>query len=136
MSLDLEEPRPVDDTHDDQTASHITPFSQPHGASSSDHLRHSREDFQDADLVPPRSAPPSSAGRSKASQAGSFRQPRYIVHTDVEDTIPEDGDQEVIELPPTYSERRGLAPPSVAGSSPYTDSQSPPPTSQRPTAYQ
>ncbi|KAF9650097.1 hypothetical protein BDM02DRAFT_1539621 [Thelephora ganbajun] len=135
MSLDFEEPRPIDNTHDDQAVSHITPFSHSQGASSSDHLRHSREDFQDADLVPPRSGPPSSTGRSKASQAGSFRQPRYVVHTDVEDTIPEDGEQEVIELPPTYSERRGPEPPSVPGSSLYTDYQSPPP-SQRPTAFQ
>ena len=133
MSLDLEEPRPVDDTRDDRIVSHITPFS--HGATSSDHLQHSREDLQDADLVPPHSVPPSSAGRSKASQAGSFRQPRYIVHTDVEDTIPEDGGPEVIELPPTYSERRGPVDPSTTRSSLYTDYQ-PPPSSQHPTPYQ
>jgi len=132
VSLDPEEPRPVDSTHDDQSVSHITPFSPSHAASSSDHLRHSAE-VQDADLLSPRAGPPSSTGRSKASQAGSFRQPRYIVHTDVEDTIPEDGDHEVIELPPTYTERRGPA--SETGSSLYTDYQSPPP-SQRPTAYQ
>lgn len=125
MSLDLEEPRPVDHTDDDQAVSHITPFSHSHGATSSDHLRHSREDLQDADLAPP--GPPSSTGRSKASQAGSFRQPRYVVHTDVEDAIPEDGDHDIIELPPTYSERRGPAPSTVAGSSLYTDYQSPPP---------
>ena len=138
MSLDLEEPRPVDTTDDDQAVSRITPFSHSQGASSSDHLQHSREDLQDADLVPVRSGPPSSTGRSKASQAGSFRQPRFVVHTDVEDTIPEDGDQEVIELPPTYSERRGPASSSVAGSSLYTDYQSPPPPPppQHPTAYQ
>jgi hypothetical protein len=109
MSLDLEEPRPVDDVHDDHAVSHITPFSESQAASSSDRLRHSREDLQDAVSIPPRSGPPSSTGRSKASQAGSFRQPRYIVHTDVEDAIPEDGDQDLIELPPTYSERRGTA---------------------------
>lgn len=127
MSLDLEEPRPVDDTHDDQTLSHITPFSESHAASSSDYLRPTREDLQGADLIPPRPGPPSSNARSKASQAGSFRQPRYVVHTDVEDAIPEDNDQEVIELPPTYSERRGPAPPSTAGSSLYTEYHSPPP---------
>jgi len=136
MSLDLDEPRPVDNTNDDRAVSHITPFSHSHAASSSDHLQHSREDLQDADLVPPRSGPQSSTGRSKASQAGSFRQPRYVVHTDVEDAIPEDDGQDVIELPPTYSERRGPASPSVAGSSLYTDYQSPPPSSQRPTAFQ
>ena len=135
MSLDLEEPRPVDNAHDDQAVSHITPFSESHAASSSDRLRHSREDLQDADLLPPHTGPPSSTGRSKASQAGSLRQPRYIVHTDVEDAIPEEGGQDVIELPPTYSERRGPPPSSVAGSSLYTDYQSPPPQ-QRPTAYQ
>lgn len=127
MSLDLDEPRPIDNANDDQSVSHITPFSHSQAASSSDHLRHSREDLQDADLVPPRPGPPSSTGRSKASQAGSFRTPRYVVHTDVEDAIPEDGDQDVIELPPTYTERRGAAPSSVAGSSLYTDYQSPPP---------
>lgn len=133
MSLDLEEPRPVDDSRDDRTVSHITPFSQ--GGTSSDHLQHSREDLEDADLAPSHPAPPSLAGRSKASQAGSFRQPRYIVHTDVEDTIPEDGGQDVIELPPTYSERRGPTAPSTTGSSLYTDYQ-PPPSSQHPTPYQ
>jgi hypothetical protein len=133
LSLDPEEPRPVDDIHDDQTVSRITPFSHSLAASSSDHLQHSREDLQDADLVPHRSGPPSSTGRSKASQAGSFRPARYIVHTDVEDAILEDGDHEVIELPPTYTERRGQPPSSVAGSSLYTDYQSPPP-SQGPSA--
>lgn len=133
MTLDLEEPRPVDDSRDDQTVSHITPFS--HGAMSSDHLQHSREDLQDADLTPSLSVPPSLTGRSKASQAGPFRQPRYIVHTDVEDTIPEDGGQEVIELPPTYSERRGPIAPPTTGSSLHTDYQ-PPPSSQSPTPYQ
>ena len=132
MSLDLDEPRPVDNANDDGTVSHITPFSQ--AASSSDRLRHSRDDLQDADLMPHHPGPPSSAGRSKASQAGSFRQPRYVVHTDVEDAIPEDEDQDIIELPPTYSERRGMGPPSVAGSSLYTDYPSPPPPSQP--AYQ
>lgn len=118
VSLDLEEPRPVDDARDDQTVSHITPFSGSQAAST-DYLR---EQLQDGDLVPPRSGPPSSTGRSKASQAGSFRQPRYVVHTDVEDTIPEDDGQDVIELPPTYSERRGPRPPSTAAeSSLYTD---------------
>ena len=136
VSLDLEEPRPVDDTRDDQTVSYITPFSDTQAASSSDHLRHSREDFQDGHLVPPRSRATSSNGRSKASQAGSFRNPRFIVHTDVEDAIPEDGDEEVIELPPTYSERRGPAPPSMVGTSLYTDSQPTPPPSQHPSASQ
>ena len=136
MSLDLEEPRPVDNAQDDQAVSRITPFSQSQAASSSDHLQHSREDLQDADLFSPRSGPPSSTGRSKASQAGSSRQPRFIMHTDVEDAIPEDEDQEIIELPPTYSERRGPAPPSVTRSSLYTDYQLPPPPSQHPTAFQ
>lgn len=135
MSLDLEEPRPVDNAHDDQAVSHITPFPESQAASSSDRLRHSREDLQDAGLASPRSGPPPSTGRSKASQAGSLRQPRYIVHTDVEDAIPEDGDRDVIELPPTYSERGGPPPSSVAESSLYTDYQSPPPL-QHPTGYQ
>jgi hypothetical protein len=127
MSLDVEEPRPVDDTRDDQTVSHITPFSESYAASSSDYLRPTRDDLQGSDLIPPRPGPPSSNAQSKASQAGSFRQPRYVVHTDVEDAIPEDGDQEVIELPPTYTERRGPSPPSEVGSSLYTEYRSPPP---------
>jgi hypothetical protein len=116
LSLDLEEPRPIDSARDDHIVSHITPFSSSQIASSSDYLRYSREDLRGGDPIPPRSEPPSSNGPSKASQAGPFRQPRYIVHTDVEDAIPEDGDQDVIELPPTYSERGGTAPSFTAGS--------------------
>ena len=136
MSLDPEEPRPVDNIRDDQSASHITPFSPSLAASSSDRLRNSGEDLQDAGIVPPRPGPPSLTGQSKASQIGSLRQPRYIVHTDVEDAIPEDDDRDVIELPPTYTERRGAPPSEVGSSSLYTDYQSTPPSSQRPTAYQ
>lgn len=127
MSLDLEPPRPIDNIQDDQSLSYITPFSGSQAASSSEYLRRSRDDLRDVELVPPRFGPPSSSGPSKASQAGSFRQPRYIVHTDVEDAIPEDEDQDVVELPPTYSERRGPVSPSMAGSFPHDDHQSPPP---------
>lgn len=116
MSLDLEEPRPIDNVHDHRNASRITPFPGSQVPSSPGYLRYSREDLQDAVPVPYLSGTLSSGGPSKASQAGPFRQPRYIVHTDVEDAVPEDGDQDVIELPPTYSERGGTSgPPSTAG---------------------
>ncbi|KAJ3552074.1 hypothetical protein NM688_g4348 [Phlebia brevispora] len=52
----------------------------------------------------------SSAGRRKAAMAGitTYKPtPRYIVHTDLEDT---DEAGEVIELPPQYTERRAPAP--------------------------
>jgi hypothetical protein len=136
MSLDLEEPRPIDNASDDQTVSHITPFSESHPASSSDRLRHSREDLQDRGVISPRSGPTSSNGRSKASQISSFRQPRYVVHTDVEDAVPEEVDQEVIELPPTYTERSGPGPSSTTGSSLYTNYHPPPPLSKRSDASQ
>ena len=116
MSLDLEEPRPIDNTRDHQTVSRITPFSGPQAPSNPDYLRYSRDDSQHAVPVPFHSGTLSSSGPSKASQAGLLRQPRYIVHTDVEDAVPEDDDQDVIELPPTYSERGGTSgPPSTAG---------------------
>lgn len=136
MVLDLEEPRPIDGIFEDRAASYITPFSDSQVASSSDYSQRPREDIQEVGLIPPRSGTSSSNGRSKASQASSSRQPRYIVHTDVEDAMPEEEVQEVIELPPSYSERSGPAPPSTKGSSLYTRYQPPPPGSQRPGAYQ
>ena len=53
----------------------------------------------------------SSSGRRKAAMAGmSSYQPatRFIVHTDAEDGVPA-GEDEVVELPPQYSERRAPA---------------------------
>lgn len=128
MSLDHEEPRPVDNHSDDQAVSHITPFSESFPAASPGRLQYS---LQGAEPAPP----PSSNGPSKASQVSSFRQPRFIVHTDVEDAVPEDDNQEVIELPPTYSQREPL-PSSTAGSSLYTSYQPPSPLFPHHDAYQ
>ncbi|RPD55835.1 hypothetical protein L226DRAFT_518465 [Lentinus tigrinus ALCF2SS1-7] len=82
----------------------------------------------------------SSAARRKAAQAGvSTYQPpaRFILHTDIEDDIPPPPEDEVIELPPQYTERRA-PPPAHSGSSqtgqhspssptglPYADTRSP-----------
>lgn len=49
----------------------------------------------------------SSAGRRKAAMAGhtAYKNPtRFVLHTDVEDVVPDDNG--VVELPPQYSERR------------------------------
>jgi hypothetical protein len=49
----------------------------------------------------------SSAGRRKAAMAGqtAYKNPtRFILHTDVDDVVPDDNG--VVELPPQYSERR------------------------------
>lgn len=132
MSLDLEEPRPIDNTDDGQIVSHITPFSNIQSATSSDHLRHSREDLQDVNPASSHSGHTSPNPRSKASQVSSPRQPRFVVHTDVEDAVPEDDGQEVIELPPAYSGRRAQVPVSAAGSSLHTDDQASPPSLQGP----
>lgn len=132
MSLDLEEPRPIDDTHDDEVVSHITPFSNIQSATSSDQLRHSREDLQDVNVAPSHSGRTSTNPRSKASQLSSPRQPRFVMHTDVEDMVPEDGGQEVIELPPAYSSRSAQVPVSAGKSSPYTNDQASSSQSQGP----
>lgn len=117
MSLDLEEPRPIDNVRDDQNVSYITPFPGSQAASSLDPSRHSRGNLLDLGIVPSRFGPSPLNGPSKASQTGSLRQLRYIVHTDVEDPTPEGSNQDFVELPPSYSERRGQMPPSITGPS-------------------
>ncbi|KAH9944293.1 uncharacterized protein BXZ73DRAFT_96784 [Epithele typhae] len=66
----------------------------------------------------------SSAARRKAQQAGvSTYQPpaRFILHTDIEDDIPPPAEDEVIELPPQYTERRT---PSASGSGTHQENTS------------
>ena len=60
----------------------------------------------------------SSSGRSKASLAGAVntRPTRFILHTDIEEVAPEDENEEVVELPPQYSERRAPLPSLQGGS--------------------
>ncbi|TCD69907.1 hypothetical protein EIP91_005731 [Steccherinum ochraceum] len=60
----------------------------------------------------------SGKGRSKAEIAGlsPFKPARFIVHTDLEEATPPDEGEEVIELPPQYSESRT---PIAALSSPH-----------------
>ncbi|KAI0094814.1 hypothetical protein BDY19DRAFT_44567 [Irpex rosettiformis] len=60
----------------------------------------------------------SSSGRSKALLAGAVntRPTRFILHTDIEEAVPEDENEEVVELPPQYSERRAPLPSLQEGS--------------------
>ncbi|KAF9481016.1 hypothetical protein BDN70DRAFT_931251 [Pholiota conissans] len=53
-----------------------------------------------------------SAAQRKAAAAGvtPYKPSRFIVHTDVEDVLPPTAEEEVIELPPQYTERRGPQP--------------------------
>lgn len=81
---------------------------------------------------PPSTATGTAAGR-KAALAGAqpYKPARFILHTDLEEVVPPDEGEEVIELPPQYSEARapisGLqapasstvpTPPAPPGSSP------------------
>ncbi|KAI0698426.1 hypothetical protein C8T65DRAFT_697871 [Cerioporus squamosus] len=69
----------------------------------------------------------SSAAQRKAAQAGvsTYQTPaRFILHTDIEDDLPPPPVDEVIELPPQYSERRAPAP--GASGSGQEDYQHPP----------
>lgn len=76
----------------------------------------------------PRAYPPStntsSTGRTKAQIAGMhpYKPARYILHTDLEEVGPPDEAEEVIELPPQYSETRApldkLASPPARGAVP------------------
>ncbi|EKM83538.1 hypothetical protein AGABI1DRAFT_103710 [Agaricus bisporus var. burnettii JB137-S8] len=51
-----------------------------------------------------------SAQQRKAAMAGATSQPpRIMQHTDAEDILPPANDDGVVELPPQYTERRGLA---------------------------
>lgn len=81
----------------------------------------------------------SSAARRKAQQAGvsDYRPQRFVLHTDLEDAGPSDQHEEVVELPPQYSEGRvplqNLAPPSEVGSaSVYSTTTAPSPRSPPP----
>ncbi|KAI1788768.1 hypothetical protein LXA43DRAFT_624716 [Ganoderma leucocontextum] len=85
-------------------AAAVTPVARPEGSVSS----------WDPSLT-------SSAARRKAAQAGvsSYQPPaRFILHTDLEDDIPPPPEEDVIELPPQYSERRAPSRPL----SPYASS--------------
>lgn len=99
-------------------ASHVTnPFSSPseldissraHGTSLSyDTLPRSATDISPFTA---QDAPPSiiSAAQRKAAMAGSssYKPSRFIVHTDAEDIPPPEEQEEVVELPPVYSERK------------------------------
>ncbi|KAI0695152.1 hypothetical protein BC835DRAFT_981480 [Cytidiella melzeri] len=60
----------------------------------------------------------SSSGRSKASMAGAVntRPTRFVLHTDIEEAAPADENEEVVELPPQYSELRAPLPSVIDGS--------------------
>lgn len=68
----------------------------------------------------------SSAARRKAQQAGiaEYKPQRFILHTDLEEAGPSDQNEEIIELPPQYSEGRAplrnAAPSEVGSSSVYS----------------
>ncbi|KAI0705749.1 hypothetical protein C8T65DRAFT_830523 [Cerioporus squamosus] len=69
-----------------------------------------------------------SRGRRKAAEAGvltppGYQPPAFILHTDIEDSIPPPV-QEVVELPPQYSERHA-APPVASGSAPQAHASDP-----------
>lgn len=53
-----------------------------------------------------------SSARRKAAMAGatSYKPTRFIVHQDLEEAVPQDEGDEVVELPPQYSERRAPIP--------------------------
>ena len=73
----------------------------------------------------------SSAARRKAAQAGvpTYQAPaRFILHTDIEDLPPPPQEEEVIELPPQYSERHTHTPlgASSSGAAPASREQSTP----------
>jgi hypothetical protein len=65
--------------------------------------------------IPPQSTSSTSASISqrKAAMAGvrASQPPRFVVHTDADDDLPQPNNDGVIELPPQYSERRHVANP-------------------------
>ncbi|KAL4242228.1 hypothetical protein ABKN59_001932 [Abortiporus biennis] len=83
----------------------------------------------------------SSAARRKAAMAGetAYKAPtRFILHTDLEEAVPDDEHAEVVELPPQYSERRAplpdLLPPTASTSAtPSTNVPTIPPPPPSPT---
>lgn len=81
-----------------------------------EHTSYSTQSLSDPFNPPPEpdpfSAPMSSessisAAQRKANMAGvsSYKPSRFILHTDIEDTVPPET-EEVVELPPQYTERR------------------------------
>ncbi|KAG7099141.1 hypothetical protein E1B28_001012 [Marasmius oreades] len=78
-----------------------------HGSSRSyDALPHSATDINP--FTAQNVAPSISAAQKKASMAGStsYKPSRFIVHTDAEDVPPQQEEEETVELPPVYSERK------------------------------
>jgi hypothetical protein len=62
------------------------------------------------------SLPSSNIDGSASSSSGGRRNPQIIVHTDIEDIPPPPDIQEVIELPPQYTDRQAPAPQPVSAS--------------------
>ncbi|KAG2023558.1 hypothetical protein CC2G_001198 [Coprinopsis cinerea AmutBmut pab1-1] len=60
------------------------------------------------------------SAQRKAAMAGetSHKPQRFIVHTDLEDALPPPSEDEVVELPPMYTERRGPSNFTVANTTP------------------
>lgn len=77
-----------------------------------------------------------SSAQRKAAMAGvnAYKPSRFILHTDVEDDLPPVDEDEIIELPPQYSERRGppLRPVDAPNSPPLTNVGQRPSTSKNP----
>lgn len=78
------------------------PFTLP--ATSPNHTRTSSK----VDPNTPHNTDLSHAGRSKAALAGetAYRPTRYIVHNDLEEAGPSEQEEELVELPPQYTDRR------------------------------
>jgi hypothetical protein len=97
----------------DNATEYTGPLSDPHGIppdSRSSRHRRSESDGQGAMSTSDGTSMTSSA-RRKAAQAGrtSYKPTRFIVHTDLEEAVPQD-EGDIVELPPQYSERRGPLP--------------------------
>jgi hypothetical protein len=102
------------DYSDPETVAHVTPYSyQASINASSDHLN-SRVNYNaPASPISPAQPQSPTTEMSKAQRAGmrDYNKPqRLILHTDAEDAVPGDQDDEVVELPPQYNERRAPIP--------------------------
>jgi len=101
---------------DPELIAHVTPYSYQASIAGSSNQAYSRANFDDPDFAALSALPQSQSPiteMSKAQRAGVRdynRQQRLILHTDVEDAVPDDQDQDVIELPPQYNERRAPIP--------------------------
>ena len=60
----------------------------------------------------------------KGSMPGTARSTRFILHTDLDDIAPVDGPDDVVELPPQYSDRRNSS--TALSTGPNEDATSPP----------